>query len=327
MKRFTALIVLLSLLFAAACGVSNASPGTVSKDVPEQNGDSTAQDISAEDKLNEKIDPDIFDPAKRMQFDKSGIDTYLVEITRKAPEEIAACAIPSQELGLKRIAEINDEYNAAFFSESGIDISNALYVGRYINVIMAYLTKEEILAVAERDDVVGIHAFDNELAQPETVEDIDDGFTVPEDFAFSLIWGTYGISSYDSVTHRLVKTSDTSDPDKYTACAELSAADMKTICRILTGLDLSSYPASFDPFNAPGASIQHHSEPNQTIIVTVTANGVTNTVRCEGIGFFSLAWCYDGKAGAFYKAVKDVIDILTSTPEWQAFPDYEKYYR
>jgi len=326
MKRFTALIVLLSLLFAAACSASNDSPGTVSKDVPEQNGDSNAQDISAEDKLNEKIDPDIFDPAKRMQFDRSGIDTYLVEILRKDPEEIAACANPSQELGIRRIAEINGEYNAAFFSESGIDISNVLFAGRYINVIMAYLTEEEILSVAERDDVIRIEAYSELIAHSETVEDIDDGFTVPEDFAFSLIWGTYGISSYDSVTHRLVKTSDTSDPDKYTACAELSAADMKTICRILTELDVASYPSSFDPFNAPGASIQHRSEPNQTIIVTVTANGVTNTVRCEGIGYFSLAWCYDGKAGAFYKAMEDVIDILTSTPEWESFPDYEKYY-
>ncbi len=33
-------------------------------------------------------------------------------------------------------------------------------------------------------------------------------FEVPADFSFSLTWGCYGISSYDSRTGKLVKTTD-----------------------------------------------------------------------------------------------------------------------
>ena len=35
----------------------------------------------------------------------------------------------------------------------------------------------------------------------------------PEDFSFSLIWGAYGTSSYDSRTGKLVKTTDATHPE------------------------------------------------------------------------------------------------------------------
>lgn len=53
--------------------------------------------------------------------------------------------------------------------------------------------------------------------------------TMPEDFAFSIVWNTYGISSYDSATGRLVKTTDATNPDDYVTTLELSGEDMEEI--------------------------------------------------------------------------------------------------
>ena len=44
----------------------------------------------------------------------------------------------------------------------------------------------------------------------------------PEDFSFSLIWGVYGTSSYNSRTGKLVKTTDATHPEDYVTYMHLS---------------------------------------------------------------------------------------------------------
>ena len=149
----------------------------------------------------------------------------------------------------------------------------------------------------------------------------------PEDFTFSIVFGTYGISSYDSATGKLVKTNDASDVSKYTADVQLTEDQRSEVYRILfKDIDIFSYPDAYDPFNAPGAEFIIASEPSQTIIISVSAEGRTKTVTCSGIAYGSLEDCYCEEAKAFMKAENRIVELLTSLPEWTAFPEYEHFY-
>lgn len=166
------------------------------------------------------------------------------------------------------------------------------------------------------------------------IQQIDSASTVdpseselPEDFSFSITWGTYGISSYDSQSGRLVKTKDATDVGKYTAFVKLSKSELQTVYRCLfSDIDITKYPESYDPFNAPGADIQMRSEPNQTIIISVTANGSAKTVKCVSIAYGSLNDCCSEEAKAFLLAEREIVNLITSFPEWKAFPEYEHFY-
>ncbi len=148
---------------------------------------------------------------------------------------------------------------------------------------------------------------------------------LPEDFAFSIVWGCYGISSYNSNTGKLVKTKDATDVSKYTCSVQLTEDQMTEVYRILlSDIDLFKYPDSYDPFNAPDAEIRVASEPNQTIILSVTANGRTKTVTCKGIAFGSTGYCEEARS--FMTAENKIVELITSLPEWAAFPEYEFFY-
>lgn len=153
---------------------------------------------------------------------------------------------------------------------------------------------------------------------------------VPSDFSFSIVWGVCGISSYDSKSGKLIKTKMASDAEKYTACVTLSEEELKLIYHYLCEeIDLSAYPAVYDPFNAPDAQTVFASEPSQTIVISVTANRKSYTVSCEGILLAyaaDLSDCYCEEAKAFMRAENHVVSLLTSLPEWQALPDYDVFY-
>ena len=154
---------------------------------------------------------------------------------------------------------------------------------------------------------------------------VTEAFELPDDFAFSIVWGCYGISSYDSNTGKLVKTKDATDVSKYTSTVQLTEDQMTEVYRILfSDIDIFEYPDSYDPFNAPDAEIRVASEPNQTIIISVTANGRTKTVTCNGVAFGSTGYCEEARA--FMNAENKIVELITSLPEWEAFPEYEFFY-
>lgn len=142
--------------------------------------------------------------------------------------------------------------------------------------------------------------------------------TMPEDFAFSIVWNTYGISSYDSATGRLVKTTDATNPDDYVTTLELSGEDMEEIWHIINDLGMENYPEEYDPFE--GVS----SVPSQTIILSTVTDGAQEEIRCEDIAIASDSTTKKGRA--FLAAVNDIINVIESTDEWQSLPDYEFLY-
>ena len=107
---------------------------------------------------------------------------------------------------------------------------------------------------------------------------------MPEDFQFSLVWNTYGISSYDSGTGVLIKTTDATHPENYETELHLSSDEMRAAWEIIAALDLADYPAEYDP------NPDVKSKPGVTLVLSVFQGGTEKTIRCEDI-----ALCHDAE--------------------------------
>ncbi len=139
---------------------------------------------------------------------------------------------------------------------------------------------------------------------------------MPEDFSFALTWGVYGISSYDSRTGKLVKTKDATNPRDYVTYVKLSDEVMELIYKKLRALDVDSYPDEYDPTTG--------SEPSAHLILTVRRGDYVKTISAKDVSL-----SYDApfpKGKRFINTCNEISDILTSTEEWKALPDYEFYY-
>jgi len=142
--------------------------------------------------------------------------------------------------------------------------------------------------------------------------------TVPEDFSFFLRWGCWGISSYDSKSGVLIKTSDATHPEDYVTEYVLSPEETENIYDMLRTLDINRYPAEYHPDPTLATS------PAMTLVLTVRAGGQSRTVTCKNIALIYEA--SNKKGQAFLSACRDITDLLTATDAWQALPDYEFLY-
>ncbi len=150
-----------------------------------------------------------------------------------------------------------------------------------------------------------------------TQETASNPAVVPEDFAFALTWNCYGISSYDSQTGKLVKTTDATTPDDYVTYYQLTDQDKEYIYNLIAPLDVNSYPEVYDPQNGM-------SKPSMTLILTVYGNGTQKTIKAENIALSFIS--EDEKGQAFLSVCEAICNRLTATEEWKALPDYEMVY-
>ena len=142
---------------------------------------------------------------------------------------------------------------------------------------------------------------------------------VPENLSFSLTWNTYGISSYDSATGKLVKTTDATNPEDYVTTLQLDGAQLFEIWELLWELDIETYP---DEYNPHGNGLA--SKPSMTLILTLRDGDNVKTVRAENI---ALSYESDDPKGQkFLDTCKGIRDILTATEEWKSLPEYEFFY-
>lgn len=137
------------------------------------------------------------------------------------------------------------------------------------------------------------------------------------DFSFSLTWGTYGISSYDSETGRLVKTSEAANVDAYKTTHHLTAQELVEIYKTIHDLDVSSYPDQYNPMG------NQASTPNQSLILSVQTGVLQKTIEAKGIAYGEAV---DWKGKKFIDACNKISTILTSTAAWKALPDYPILY-
>ena len=143
---------------------------------------------------------------------------------------------------------------------------------------------------------------------------------MPEHFQFSLVWGTYGISSYDSQTGELVKTTDATHPEDYKTTLHLSRDQLEQIYALIYRLNVADYPEIYNPFPDYG------SDPSYSIILSVYDGIGVKNIECREIAIPDGMFTMDAKAKAFIETYRAIRDILTETEEWKALPEYENFY-
>ena len=155
-------------------------------------------------------------------------------------------------------------------------------------------------------------------------KDVPADDTLPDNFAFSLTFGCYGISYYDSSTGKLIKTTDATHPEDYITTAFLTDEQLSQIWTQRQKTDILSYPDIYDP--NPGVK----SSPSMTLVLYVsytdTADGSTveKKIACENIAVSYSSADRDGQK--FLTLCRTIENLLYETPEWKALPDYEYYY-
>ncbi len=161
--------------------------------------------------------------------------------------------------------------------------------------------------------LAGCGAGSGKTAAPENAPE-----NAPEITSFALTWGCYGISSYDSATGKLVKTTDATHPEDYVTEYRLTEQERQEIWQLLRELDANSYPDAYDPNPELG------SDPTETLILTVRTAAGEKTITARDTAFASTAESAEGRA--FLQTCRTIERLLTGTEAWQALPDYEHYY-
>lgn len=150
---------------------------------------------------------------------------------------------------------------------------------------------------------------------------------VPEGFGFSLVWNTFGQNSYDSRTGRLVKTTNATHPEDYVTEMFFSPEDMRWVYTAVQNMDLSVYPNSYDPFNAPDAELVQMVTPSQNLVLTVWDGGkVVKRIECMNVLYFGMAEGYDDAAKDFVALCRGISERVYASSEWKALPEYEFFY-
>ncbi len=138
------------------------------------------------------------------------------------------------------------------------------------------------------------------------------------DFEFSLTWGTYGYSSYDSTTGTLIKSKDATNPKDYTTNLKLSEQQYLAVWKLIESLNIESYP---DEYNPHGSGV---STPYMTLILSVKTDELEKTVTVKET---ILSYETKNKKGQrFLDVCKGIRDILMETDEWKTLPEYEFLY-
>ena len=140
-----------------------------------------------------------------------------------------------------------------------------------------------------------------------------------DSFSFSLSWDCRGISSYDSKTGKLVKTTDATHPEDYVTTYQLTAEQKQRIFDLIKGLEVATYPDTYDPH---GGGVM--SSPPMTLVLSVKTDKVQKSITAADIAYtFD---CQNSQGQRFLSVCKAIQDILTETEEWKALPEYEVFY-
>jgi hypothetical protein len=178
---------------------------------------------------------------------------------------------------------------------------------------------KETVAV-EEGDLLLMEFYSDEVAimecYPAKISLPADYMAVVE-FNFSLTWGTFGISSYDSKTGKLVKTKDAPVPEEYITTHILTAEEKIEIFKILQALEMDSYPDEYNPTEGMG------SDPYEKLILSAQLDRMTKTITAREVAFSDAT---SKKGQKFMDACDAIENILENTEEWKALPDYPYLY-
>lgn len=140
---------------------------------------------------------------------------------------------------------------------------------------------------------------------------------MPDDFSFSIIWGTFGISSYDSKSGVLIKEDRADDVEKYTTTYFLCEDELREIYGMIYEFNVGACPDKFPYGTFVGA------DPYSTLELSVSTGNYSKTIKADEVGAYE---SYTARGEAYLDVILYIRDILISTEEWKALPDYENYF-
>ena len=154
----------------------------------------------------------------------------------------------------------------------------------------------------------------------DSLEKTETPVAVTEDGEFFIRFNTFGESSYDSKTGVLIKTTAVVNRDRseYETVLVFDDDIKSTINGLIASLSLKNFPDEYDPFATLTGGM--YTSPSVTLVLS--AGGKTVTCIDVAIGDHS----ENPKGQRFLDAFYQIVDIITSTDEWKALPDYEFYY-
>lgn len=137
-----------------------------------------------------------------------------------------------------------------------------------------------------------------------------------EKYSFSLRFGIYGERFYDSKSGKLVRVSK--KPLEDFAEYHMSDEDYNTVLQMIWSMNISSYPAKYDPINPPDAEEKVRSSPYETIVFTYRAGDYETVITCEEVAL--AAGGYDDRAKAFLELCDYIERIVVNSDEWKSLP-------
>ena len=138
---------------------------------------------------------------------------------------------------------------------------------------------------------------------------------MPADFSFAVRWNTYGISSYDSQTGKLVKDAEAAEPKDYTIEYFLTEEEMSRIYGYIRELDPYDYPDDYEPRG------NHLAEPPHPLYLTVRVDGTEKQIRVR-----NFSQPQDRKGELYFSTCQAITAFLESTEAWQSLPEYERFF-
>lgn len=136
-------------------------------------------------------------------------------------------------------------------------------------------------------------------------------------FCFSMKWGTHGISSYDSLSGKLVKTNDASNLEDYITYYYLTEDELSQIYALILDLDMLSYPDDYNPTEGM------ETLPSEDLELIVFTKDFHKMITAENVAFSEPT---TAKGQKFMDTLKAIIDILEGTDAWNSLPDYPYLY-
>ena len=151
--------------------------------------------------------------------------------------------------------------------------------------------------------------------------------SIQKDFSISLTWGIGGESYYNSETGVLRKTDNATTPKDYITTLFLSDDQKNQLYKMILEMDIESYPEEYDPFNDPNAEKKiGGSKPPRRLVLHIKTANIEKTIECCYAENFRRIKGYNEEAQAFLDLCELLYEMIISSEEWKALPEYEFFY-
>lgn len=150
-----------------------------------------------------------------------------------------------------------------------------------------------------------------------------------DDFAFRVRWNTYGLSSYDSASGVLIKTTHATTPDDFKTTLLFSDHELQEIRTVIRTLDPvpyeNFYPDIKDEYKEPNISYGFETKPPSLWELEVWDGTSHYTIKTHAVVGWSDEMLTE-QTIAWRNVMQTLIQTINKTKAWKSLPEYEFLY-